>query len=233
MNLNCMIVDDDPMSRQLVKKYIEKTEFLSLQFECEDALTAINKLGQKDADIDIIFLDVEMPGMTGMEMIKAIGTNLYEIILITSQQGYAVEAFESSVTDYLVKPFDYNRFIKATNKAKEQIDALNKKNQLLDEIYVKSDSKLIRLGMEDILYIEALADYVIFMTVKGKYIVHHTMKGIEKRLPNTKFMRVHRSYIINRYKIDMIEDYNVVIGDKYIPVGTSYKERFTKSITQL
>lgn len=233
MNLNCMIVDDDPMSRGLVRNYIEKTDFLDLQFECEDALDAINKLQQKDADIDIIYLDVEMPEMTGMEMIKSIDASLYEIVLVTSQQDYAVEAFESSVTDYMVKPFEYKRFLKATQKAKDRIDALNKKNQNLSEIYIKSDSKLIRLGMEDILYIEALADYVIFMTEKGKHIVHHTMKGIEKRLPITTFMRVHRSFIINRNKIDMIEDFNVVIGKKYIPVGTSYKDRFFKSITTL
>lgn len=228
-----MIVDDDPMSRGLVRNYIEKTDFLDLQFECEDALDAINKLQQKDADIDIIYLDVEMPEMTGMEMIKSIDASLYEIVLVTSQQDYAVEAFESSVTDYMVKPFEYKRFLKATQKAKDRIDALNKKNQNLSEIYIKSDSKLIRLGMEDILYIEALADYVIFMTEKGKHIVHHTMKGIEKRLPITTFMRVHRSFIINRNKIDMIEDFNVVIGKKYIPVGTSYKDRFFKSITTL
>lgn len=233
MNLNCMIVDDDPMSRGLVRNYIEKTDFLDLQFECEDALDAINKLQQKDADIDIIYLDVEMPGMTGMEMIKSIDASLYEIILVTSQQDYAVEAFESSVTDYMVKPFEYKRFLKATEKAKDRIDALNKKNLNLSEIYIKSDSKLVRLAMTEILYVEALADYVIFMTEKGKYIVHHTMKGIEKRLPNNTFMRVHRSFIINRDKIEFIEDFNVVMGKKYIPVGTSYKDRFYKSIETL
>ncbi len=225
MELNCIVIDDEAMSRGVISHYIEKTNFLKLQYECDNAIDALNILQEKDADVDVIYLDIEMPEMSGIEMMKVL-KNSYEIIVTTSRERYAVEAFEISVTDYLVKPIEYGRFIKASNKAKDNIEALDKENEVTTEIFVKSDSKMVRLQLCQIQYIEALADYVIFHTEKGKFIVHHTMKGIEKRLPSTQFARVHRSYIVNTNYIDYLEDFSIVIKDKPLPIGASYKERF-------
>lgn len=230
MNLNCMIVDDDEMSRSIIRHYVGKTNFLHLQYECDNAIEASNLL--KEGDTDIIFLDIEMPEMSGMDLIKTLEED-YQIILITSAQEYAVEAFEKSVTDYLVKPIDYSRFLIASSKAKKNIENLKLQNEKFQDIYVRSDAKTIRIPLSDIKYVEALADYVIFHTLKKNYIVHYTMKGIANRLPNSSFIRVHRSFIINLHRIDAIEDNAIIIGEKFIPIGASYKELFMAKLNFL
>lgn len=233
MVLNAMIVDDDEMSRLLVSKFVEQTDFLNLAYVIDNSIEASNILSdEKNSDVDLIFLDIEMPEMSGMELAKSLN-NTYPIIFITSKKDYAIEAFEGNVLDYLVKPIEYPRFLKSANKAKEQ-----RQKELLyaekeNHIFVKSDSRLVRIPYQDLFFVEALADYVIFNTTKGKYIVHHTMKGIEKKLPVSIFSRVHRSYIVNRNKINHIEDFNISITDKMIPVGASYKEQFLNKINYL
>jgi DNA-binding LytR/AlgR family response regulator len=218
-----MIVDDDEMSRSIIMHYIEKTKYLTLQHECSNALEASNLL--KEGDTDIIYLDIEMPGMTGMELIKSLELD-YEIILITSVKEHAVEAFEKSVTDFLVKPVDYSRFLAATEKAKKNIENLQKQNEQQKDIYVRSDAKFIRLEFSKIVMVEALADYVVFYTENKKHIVHYTMKGIEKKLPPSAFTRVHRSYIVNTAKIDGLEDNSIIINGRLVPMGASYREEF-------
>jgi DNA-binding LytR/AlgR family response regulator len=230
MLLNCMVVDDEPMSRNVVKLFIEKTDYLKLSHECTNAIDAANIL--RIEDVDIIFLDVEMPEMSGLELVKTLN-NSFEVILITSAVDYAVEAFENSITDYIVKPIEYGRFIKAVNKARNNIQAFRKKQEHHKDIFVKSDSRFVKIKLADILYIEALADYVIIKTEESKFIVHSTMKGIEKRLPVSFFARVHRSYIVNVEKIDLLEDISIVIKDKAIPIGASYKEDFMKRLNFL
>lgn len=233
MTLNCMIVDDDEMSRLLMTKFIEQTDFLNLTHVLDNAIEASNILiGEKNNDIDLVFLDIEMPEMTGLQLTKSLN-NLYPIIFITSSKGYAIEAFEDNVLDYLVKPFGYSRFLKASLKAKEQREQELKYAEKENHIFVKSDSRLVRIPYPDLFFVEALADYVIFNTIKGKFIVHHTMKGIEKKLPMSVFSRVHRSFIVNRNKINQIEDFNISIADKMIPIGASYKEQFLNKINQL
>ena len=232
-NIRCMIVDDESMSRKLVSKYIDKTDFLDLSYEMDNGVEAANILMKKDnPDVDIVFLDIEMPEMTGIELIESVG-NAYQIIVITSREEYAVKAFEKSVTDYLVKPFEYGRFLKAVSKAKENIEAIKLAAENFKDIYVKSDSRLVRIQLAQIYFIEALADYVIFNTEKGKFIVHHTMKGIEKKLPESMFTRIHRSYIVNLAQVDLIEDMSVVINKKHMPIGASYKERLFERLNLL
>ncbi len=233
MEINCMVVDDDEISRLLVKKFIDKTDFLKLTYELDSAVEASNILmNEAPSDVDLVFLDVEIPEMSGIDLMQSLN-NSYPIIMVTSKEEYAIQAFEGNVNDYLVKPFEYSRFLKAVVKVKEQIE----KEQIIAEsnidIFVKSDSKLERLEYDDIFFVEALADYVIFNTGKGKKIVHHTMKGIEKRLPNSTFVRVHRSYIVNLKKIDFLEDMQIHINDKIIPVGSSYKEKFLSNLNLL
>ena len=229
-----MVVDDDKMSRLVINKFIEKTDFLTLSHDLDNTKEASDiLLGESSNDVDVVFLDIEMPGMSGLELVKSL-QKAYNVILVTSKKEYASEAFEDSVADYLVKPVEYERFLKAANKVRENL----KKEQILaekeDHIYVKSDGKLYRLAYDNILFVEALADYVIFNTEVGrKHIVHHTMKGIEKRLPESIFSRVHRSYIINRTKINRIEDLQVYIGEKNFSIGASYKEALMEKFNML
>ncbi len=219
--MKCIIVDDEELSRNTLKHFVEKTDFLELVAVCPNAIEANNLLAKED--IDLMFLDVSMPELTGIEFIKSLD-NPPLVILVTSSTEHAVEAFEYNVLDYLVKPAEYARFLKAVNKAKEKYEAIQVGNENSNEIFVKSDFKIVRINLDDVLFVEALADYVIINTVNGKYIVHSTMKGMESKLPNNKFIRVHRSYIVNLNRIDSIEDSCVVITKKIIPIGASHKD---------
>ena len=230
MKLSCMVVDDDPISIKVVKHFAENTNFLDLKFECSNAIEASNKL--REEDIDVVFLDVKMPEMSGMELLRVLEGD-YEIILVTSEKEHALEAIEYDVTDYLLKPIEYGRFLKAANKAKTNIEKARRFNQTQKDIYVKSDSKIVKIGLGDILFVEALADYVIINTPDKKHIVHSTMKGIEKKLPDANFIRVHRSYIVNTDKILSLEDLTIKISDKSIPIGASYKANFMDKLNFL
>ncbi len=230
MEYKCIIVDDDEMSRNLIRHFVMKTNFLSLVKEFDNAVEAANFL--KNENVDILFLDVKMPEMTGMEFIQTL-ENDYQIILITSESDYAVEAFEKSVTDFLVKPAEYPRFLKAAQKAKNNIEKQSKINEDLTELYVRADAKLVRIPLDNILYVEALADYVIIHTPEKKHIVHFTMKGIENRLPGKSFIRTHRSYIVNTSKIETLEDNSILINKKFIPIGASYKDSLMERLNLL
>jgi DNA-binding LytR/AlgR family response regulator len=231
--LNCMVVDDDEMSRLILAKFIEQTDFLNLSHVLDNTLEASNILiGEKNNDVDLVFLDIEMPEMSGMELSKSLKNN-YPIIFVTSKKEYAIEAFEGDVLDYLIKPLEYSRFLKAVVRAKDEREKELKLAEQVDHLFVKSDSKFVKINFSDLIFVEALADYVIFNCLKGKFIVHHTMKGIEKRLPQSIFSRVHRSFIANRNRINHIEDYNVYIADKVIPIGASYKEAFMGELNML
>ncbi len=229
-----MVVDDDKMSRLVIKKFIDKTDSLVLTHDLDNTQEASDiLLGESANDVDVVFLDIEMPGMSGLDLVKSL-QHAYNVILVTSKKEYAIEAFEDAVADYLVKPVEYERFMKAVNKVKENLEKEKLLAEQEDHIYVKSDGKLFRLSYDNILFVEALADYVIFNTASGKkHIVHHTMKGIEKRLPESIFSRVHRSYIINRDKIDKIEDLQVHIGEKTFSIGASYKESLMEKFNLL
>ena len=221
MVLNCIVVDDDEMSRKVIVHFIKKTNFLQLAREFDNAIDASHYLDEEH--VDIIFLDIQMPEMSGMEFINSLLKDI-DIILITSEQKYAVEAFEKRVTDYLVKPIEYYRFLQASEKARASIESKNSKAVQRKEFYVRSDAKIVRIPFYKVLFVEALSDYVIIQTEATKHIVHFTMKGIVNRLPDEDFIRIHRSYIVNLDKIDALEDNSLVIGEKYIPIGSSYKE---------
>ena len=227
--MNCIVVDDEEISRNIISHFVEQTEGLNLVQVCLDAVEAANVL--QKSSIDILFLDIEMPGMTGLELIKSVPIKP-ATILITSRAEHAVEAFEINVADYLVKPVSYSRFLKAVEKIK------NKPTSIINEgpnndLFVKTDSKIVKVNLKELQYVEALADYVILHTSSQKFVVHSTMKGIEKRLPYPDFIRIHRSYIINADKIESIEDLSVLINKKFIPIGASYKESFMKSLNIL
>lgn len=230
--LNCIVVDDDEASRLMITKYIDRTDFLDLSGTFDNAIDASNLLLSNDKhNIDLIFLDIEMPEMNGLDLARSLN-GMQPVIFITSQKRYAAEAFEGNTVDYIVKPPEYSRFLKAVQKAKEQYEK-SKKSELENYIFVKSESRFVRIPFDELMYLEALADYVIFHTINSKYVVHHTMKGIEKRLPENIFSRVHRSFIVNRTKISQIEDIHVSIGDNKIPIGAFYREKFLSKLNIL
>ncbi len=221
MKLDCMIVDDEDVSRKIVKQFVEKTSFLNLIHECENGKEAADILAS-NGSVDILFLDIRMPEMSGIDLIKSLD-GMYEVILITSDRSYAIEGYDLSVTDYLIKPIDYERFLQAANKAKANLELYKSTADEQKDIYVKTDAKIVKINLDEILFIEALADYIIIKTADTRYIVHSTMKGIESRLPKKSFIRVHRSYIVNLDKIESLQDMTIVIGEKFIPIGASYK----------
>ena len=230
--MNCIIIDDDKLSRRILEEFINKTEGLHLKYSFEDAVEPINTLKKED-EIHLIFLDIEMPEMSGIDFLNTL-KNPPQIIIVSAKGKYALDAFEYDVTDYLLKPVSYTRFFKAVDKAMARFEK-NKDNLLgKEEIFIKKNSTLVRLNYDEILWVEALENYVIFTTFKEKFTIHFTMKAIEQKLPTNKFSRVHRSFIVNTSKIDVIEDNSVIMrtaeGNKSLPIGKSYKDKLLKDI---
>jgi DNA-binding LytR/AlgR family response regulator len=227
--MDCLIIDDEEMSRNMVKHFVEKTEALNLVGICEDPIEAANIL--KKTKVDILFLDFEMPNMSGYDLIKTLDSPP-QIIMVTAKKEHAAEAFDYNVTDYLVKPITYARFFQAVSRARENIVNLRGKLRP-NEIYVRTESKIVKVNLDDLLYVEALADYIMLFTADNKFIVHSTMKGFQSKLPGDKFVRIHRSYIVNIDKVASIENLFVVINNKYIPIGASYKDDFMNRLNML
>ncbi len=224
--MNCLIVDDDELSRKTMEHFVGETSFLTLVKSCSSAIEAVNILSV-DNNVQLIFLDIEMPIMNGMDLMKSF-SNHPQIILMTSHKNYALEAFEYNVTDYLLKPVTYVRYLKAvkkaSEKAKEQVSIANTSNSnAAEDIYVKVDSSLIKLTTKDILWLEAMGDYVSINTAEKKYMVYSTMKHMEEKLPES-FMRVHRSYIVNLNKITNIDDHVITINKSVLSVSRNYKD---------
>ena len=208
--MNCIIIDDDLMSRRVIEEFVGRTEQLNLLNSYENAVDAINAFNTGE-DIDLIFLDIEMPEMSGIDFLETL-QNPPQIIIVSSKEKYALDAFNYDVTDYLLKPVSYSRFFKAINKANVRFK--NKVDTKEDEIFIKKNSALVRLKYENILWVEALENYVIFNTFNDKFTIHFTMKAIEQKLPNSIFSRVHRSFIVNTRSINLIEDNAIIINTK-------------------
>jgi DNA-binding LytR/AlgR family response regulator len=224
--MNCIIIDDDKLSLKILEDFVRKTETLELIGTYDNAIGAINAL-QKENGIDLIFLDIEMPEMTGFDFMKTLN-DPPQIIICSAKERYAINAFEYNVTDYLLKPVTYARFFKAVDKAFQQLQKRYQHLSSGDEIFIKKNASLVRIKYNDIIWVEALENYVIFNTNGEKYTVHYTMKSVENKLPPKKFVRVHRSFIVNVSMIESIEE-NVVYlrtseGPKAIPIGKSYKD---------
>lgn len=231
--MNCIIVDDDKLARVTIKILVDQFDFLHLKQECATPIEAFNYL--KTDDVDLIFLDVEMTGMTGIELVKNLEKRPI-IIMITSKQEYALEAFEINVADYLIKPVSLSRFTKAISKAKELFDIKNSLSDIneksKDYIFVRSNSILTKIQLNDILYVSASGDYVnIYTREKNKrFTVHCTLKAIEEKLPANKFYRFHRSYIGALDYVETIKDNTVCIGKQYLPIGEQFKKELLKKL---
>ena len=230
--MNCIIIDDDKLSCRVIEELIAKTENLDLLQSFSNAVDAINYL-RNNEEIDLIFLDIEMPEMSGIDFMESLTNSVPQIIIISSKDIYALNAFEYDVTDYLLKPVQYVRFIKAVNKAMTRYSK-GKLDSKGDEIFIKHNSSLVRLKYNDVLWVEALENYVIVNTFTEKFTIHFTMKAIEQKLPTNKFSRVHRSFIVNTSSINVIEDNSILIkthdGTKSIPIGKSYKDKLMNDI---
>ena len=215
----------------MIEEFIAKTDTLTLLNTFTNPVDAINAF-RNEAEIDLVFLDIEMPEMSGIDFLDSL-TSAPQVIIISSKEKYALDAFEYDVTDYLLKPIQYGRFYKAITKAMSRYSK-GKLDTKGDEIFIKHNSSLVRLKYNDILWVEALENYVIVNTYSDKYTIHFTMKAIEQKLPTSKFTRVHRSFIVNTSSINIIEDNAIVIkthdGSKSIPIGKSYKDKLMDDI---
>ena len=227
--MNCLIVDDDQITREFISEYVRRTEFLAGIKTCSNAIEAVNILEKED--IDLLFLDIEMPEMSGLELLKTL-SNPVPTILITSRKDYALESYEYGVIDYLVKPVDYGRFFKAVKKAHELQERATVPRLPEDFVFVKVNNQLIKIKLDDILFVEALADYVLIHTIDNQHIVLMTMKTISQRLPEN-FVRIHRSYIVNCNKIDSIEDSSVLINKRHLTISNTYKNDFLNHLKML
>lgn len=223
ITLNCIIIDDEPIARKLLQEYIEETDFLKLVGTAENPLKATSLLN--DNPVDLVFLDVNMPKMNGLQFLRS-AVHLPMVIMTTAYGQYALDGFELSVVDYLVKPFSLDRFLKAAQKALV-LKTLKSKSAFPEPIaddyfFVKCDGKIERVLYADLLYIEAMANYVTLYTVKKKLVVYLTIKGIQEKLPPNKFLQIQKSYIVNIDKINAIDGNMLLIGDVKISVGASF-----------
>ncbi len=221
--MNCIIVDDDEQIRLLMETLVKETEFLRLVKTCSTAIEASNVLLKEK--VDLIFLDVMMPGMSGLEFLKTLEGIKPQVIMITANKEFAAEAFDFDVCDFIVKPITHPRFLKAVSKAKKIFDSnqipAHKSTTTSDAIFVKFNSSLVKISAQDIFLIEALVDYIAIHTYNQKYILHSTMKEIKNKLPDTDFIRVHNSYIVRVDKITSIEGNNLIVNQKIIPISRS------------
>ena len=227
--MKCLIVDDEDISRKILEKFIEQTPPLKEVASCSSAVDAIEVLGNEE--VDLIFLDIEMPEMNGIEMIEAV-KKMPQIIFVTVSQNYALTAFEHNVTDYLLKPFTYERFRTAVDKAVE-IHLTRSEPDLSEHVFVKVDTKLLKLNFSDIDFIEASRDYMQLHTAQGKYLIYTTMKSLENKLQQKKFVRVHRSFIVQIDRIKDITAHNLLINNRIIPIGDKYRNQLLRKLNIL
>ncbi len=224
MIINCAIIDDEPLAAGLLKSYTEKTPFLHLMGTYGSALEAMKELRENPAQL--IFLDIQMPELSGIEFAKILPPET-KIIFTTAFSQYAIEGYKVSALDYLLKPISYDDFLKAANKALNWFTMTTKQQTYAEDrfMFVKSDYKLIRVALDDILYIEGLKDYVrIYMEDGQKLMSLMNMKKLEDYLPRPEFLRTHRSYIVHMTKAQSIDRFRIVFGQEYIPISDSYKE---------
>lgn len=232
MNLNCVIVDDEPLAQELLKGYVEKTPFLNLVGVYSSAVQAMSEISEKDG-VHLMLLDIQMPGLNGLEFSKLLNSDI-RIVFTTAFEQYALESFKVNTLDYLLKPISYADFMQAVNKAVQWFEMKRGKQSSARYIYVKSDYKLVQVDLDRILYIEGLKDYVkIHIEGEQKTIMPlYSMKKMEEILPPDRFIRVHRSFIVQKSKIKVVERNRIVFNKTYIPISESYKQEWLNFINE-
>jgi two-component system, LytTR family, response regulator len=231
MILNCAIVDDEPLAADLLTSYVAKTPFLNLIGTYNSAVSAMKDI--RENQLDLIFLDIQMPELSGIEFAKILSKET-RIIFTTAFNQYAIESYKVDALDYLLKPISYDDFLAAVNKAMDWFSIIRKQNVYTKDrfMFVKSDYKLVQVKLDDILYIEGMKDYVKFYVedIPKPIMSLMNMKKIEDYLPANEFKRIHRSYIVNMKKVKMIDRCRLVFGDSYLPISESYKDDIQKYI---
>ncbi|MBO2008334.1 LytR/AlgR family response regulator transcription factor [Hymenobacter negativus] len=237
--MTCAIIDDDEINRLTLEHYVELTPNLKLVASLADGIAGLTFFREGNR-VDVLFLDIEMPHLTGLELLRVL-TDPPAVIITTARQDFAVDAFDLRVTDYLVKPFDFARFTQAVQRVQPAQAAAPTSGAPAVEaptnadLFVKVNSRMVRINFDEVLYVEALSDYVNIVTPKHKYIVYTTLKALENRLSQfPSFVRVHRSYLLNTQHIESIEDNTANLqGGHYVPIGKSYQEGFYKSLQRI
>ena len=240
--INTLIIDDEPLALDVLETYISKMPELNLVARCSNALEA-NELMRKH-HIDLIFLDIQMPQISGVDFIKAL-PNPPMFIFTTAYSNYAVEGYELNAIDYLLKPISMDRFMKAVNKAMEQFELRNREDagdagaqglEGVEFFFVKADKKLVKVKYDEILYIEGLKDYVIIRLEQGRVVTLQTMKSLEEKLPLSRFKRIHRSYIVSIDKIHAVDGTSVDVFEKgqikQLPIGKNYRDEILEIVNK-
>lgn len=225
--IHCIIIDDEPLARKGLKEYVNDVDFLQLQAEFDSPLKATKVLSE--GNTQLIFLDIQMPKITGLEFLKTL-QHAPPVIFTTAYPQYALDGFELNALDYLVKPISFERFLKAAMKAKEYYEVRAKNiseaqaSAKDDFFFIKADNKLVKIFFNDVFYVEALQNYVSIHTRTKNYITYLTFKSIEEYLPADQFIKTHKSYIVSASKIDNIEGNDIRIGEFHIPISRANKE---------
>lgn len=219
MKIRCIITDDEPMARKGLRGYIEKIDFLTLIGECEDAIQLNTML--KAQQVDLIFLDIEMPEMTGVELLSNL-TNAPKVIIASAYEQYALKGYEFDVVDYLLKPVSFDRFLKSVNRVYDLLQKEQKEKE--DYIFVKSDKQLKKILFKDILFIESMENYVVIQTSSSKEVVYSTLKQIYESLPQNIFRQTHRSYIVNIERVTAIDGNQLDVNSYKIPVARNFRD---------
>lgn len=231
MAIKALVIDDEPLSHEIIKKYSTGLNSVEILVYFTDAVEAFTYLSSHQ--IDLIFLDVNMPRLSGIEFLKAL-KNPPMVILTTAYTEYAAESYDLNVLDYLPKPFSLPRFLKAIQKAEQQFSNLQKKTipDAAESIFIKSNKKTFQIQLKDINYIEGLGDYINIYTDKAHFVTNLTMKKIEDLLPENIFFRIHKSFIINLKKIISLEGNTVELPNRKIGIGNNYRQEFLNKISQ-
>jgi DNA-binding LytR/AlgR family response regulator len=228
--MNCILIDDEPLARKGLREYIQDVDFLNLVAEFDNPLKATDLLSKDE--VDLVFLDIHMPKITGLDFLRSL-QHPPQVIFTTAYPQYAVEGFDLNVLDYLVKPISFDRFLKAVLKAKEAVGrkAISQPSQTKEDyVFIKSDNKLVKIFYHDILFVEALQNYVTIHTSNKKYITYLTFKSMEESLPADQFIRVHKSFLVSASKIESIEGNIVRIGSHEIPISRTIKEEVLEKL---
>ncbi len=225
MKIRCVITDDEPVARKGIKGYVEKVSFLELVGVCEDAVSLNNLL--REQPVDLLFLDIEMPYINGLELLQSL-SNPPKVIFTTAYEQYALKGFELEAVDYLLKPISFERFLKAVNRAHE----LFRQNTpaVPDHLFIKTEDKLVRISWDDIVYIEAMENYVNIYTAQTRYVTHATLKSVIESITDPAFIQTHKSFVVNANKISSISGNVIELGKLQAPISRSMKEAVLEKI---
>lgn len=232
MKINCIIIDDEPLARKGLKEYIRDVDFLGLTGEFDNPLNATELL--RKGETDLLFLDILMPKITGLDFLKTL-KQPPPVIFTTAFPEYALDGYELNALDYLVKPISFDRFLKAAMKAKEYYEVRQKFNsettgKSADYFFIKADNKLVKIMLKEVLFVEALQNYVTIHTTEKKYVTYLTFKSVEEYLPSDRFIKTHKSFIIAAEKVDSIEGNNIRIETHHIPISRNLKDEVMEKL---